>query len=183
MQPARPAQALVRFESKVANGVVLYGGDQVKAGKVLFTLTQDATIWPLDCVTVARRSLLSDEDLADATKVRGFIDGLDTELGAAVQGSVDAVRLAVGADQQVAPYDVLTLASDGLSAPVDFSATVDACVWIGVLKNAGVIGDPLVGPQTPSPAERCRCRSVLRRRPGIPTSTRWPPAAPATARR
>jgi hypothetical protein len=143
MQPARPAQALVRFESKVANGVVLYGGDQVKAGKVLFTLTQDATIWPLDCVTVARRSLLSDEDLADATKVRGFIDGLDTELGAAVQGSVDAVRLAVGADQQVAPYDVLTLASDGLSAPVDFSATVDACVWIGVLKNAGVIGDPL----------------------------------------
>ncbi|SBT07496.1 conserved hypothetical protein [Candidatus Accumulibacter aalborgensis] len=150
MEPSRPAQVLVRFESKVANGVVLYGGDQVKAGKTLFTLTQDATIWPLDCVTVARRSLLSDEDLGDTAKVRAFIDGLDSELSVAVRGSVDAIRLAQGEDQPVAPYDVLTLTSDALSAPVDFSATVDGCLWIGVLKNTDVVKDPVVDLQRPA---------------------------------
>lgn len=131
LQPARPAQALVRFENKVANGVTLYAGDQVKAGKTLFTLTQDATIWPLDCVTVARRSLLSEEALASPENVKKFVAGLDTEVGAAVQASMDALKL--GASDHVAPYETMTLVSDGSGTAVDFSATVDGCVWIGVL--------------------------------------------------
>lgn len=146
LRPARAAQALVRFESKVGNGVVLYAGDQVKAGKTLFTLTHEATIWPLDCVAVARRSLLSEDELADPAKVRGFIEQLGDdapELAVAVQGSVDAIHLAHGAEQPVAPYEVLTLSSDATSPPVDFSATVDGCVWIAVLKAAGVVDDPL----------------------------------------
>lgn len=146
LRPARAAQTLVRFESKVGNGVVLYAGDQVKAGKTLFTLTHEATIWPLDCVAVARRSLLSEDELADPAKVRGFIEQLGDdapELAVAVQGSVDAIHLAHGAEQPVAPYEVLTLSSDATSPPVDFSATVDGCVWIAVLKAAGVVDDPL----------------------------------------
>ena len=123
MYPARPAQALVRFENKVANGVVVYAGDQVKAGKTLFTLTQDATLWPLDCVAVARRSLLREQDLANSEHVKQFIDGLGTEIGAAVQASMDALKL--GANDLIAPYETLTLASDGTGTPVDFSATVD----------------------------------------------------------
>ncbi|HRF73877.1 MAG TPA: putative baseplate assembly protein [Accumulibacter sp.] len=143
LEPARAARALLRFESKVGNGVVLYGGDQVKAGKTVFTLTHDATIWPLDCVAVARRSLLTDDELSDSARVSSYIEGLDSELSVAVKGSVDALRLAQGEDLPVAPYEVLTMASDGLSPPLDFSATVDACVWIGILKKDGVVDDPL----------------------------------------
>ena len=65
-------------------------------------------------------------------------------MSVAVRGSVDAIRLAQGEDQPVAPYDVLTLTSDALSAPVDFSATVDGCLWIGVLKNTDVVKDCLL---------------------------------------
>jgi hypothetical protein len=135
MRPARPAQALIRFESKIANGVVIYGGDQAKAGKTLFTLTQDTTIWPLDCVAVARRSLLSEEDIATPARVVEFLDGLDPEVRVAVQGSMDAVKDASGEDV-VAPYEIITMASDGSSEPIDFSATVDGCVWIAVLASA-----------------------------------------------
>src|SRR5574337_2008457 len=131
LSPARPAQALVRFESKVAKGVSLYAGDQVKAGKTLYTLAQDATVWPLDCVAVARRSLLAEADLADNAKVRDFIAGLDAEIGAVVQASIDALEL--GTDGHVAPYEILTLPSDGTGEPLDFSATVDGYVWIAVL--------------------------------------------------
>ena len=132
LRPARPAQAMLRFESKVANGVALYGGDQVKAGKTLFTLTQDATIWPLDCVTVARRSLLSDEEIAQPGRVLEFIEALDPEVRVAVQASVDALAEAGGGDV-VAPYETVTMASDGSSPAIDFSDSVDACVWIAVL--------------------------------------------------
>lgn len=134
MLPARPAQALVRFESKVANGVSLYAGDQVKAGKTLFTLTQDATVWPLDCVTVARKAELSAEDLADPAKVKAYIAGRDEDVRVVLQASIDALEL--GADDHVAPYTVETLPSDGSGTPIDFSATVDGCVWIGVLVSA-----------------------------------------------
>ena len=128
--PARAAQALLRVTSKVASGVALYAGDQVKAGKTLFTLTQDATVWPLDCVTVARRALLSAADAAQPAKIADFIAALDPEVRLAVQASIDALDGAGGA---VAPYETVTLPSDGSGAPVDFAATVDACVWIAVL--------------------------------------------------
>ena len=135
MRPARPSQALVRFESKTRHGIALYGGDQVKAGKTLFTLTQDATIWPLDCIAVARRSLLSEEDLATPRACIEFLEKLDPEIRVAVQGSVDAVKSASGEDA-VAPYEIVTMASDGSSDPIDFSNTADNCVWIAVLASA-----------------------------------------------
>lgn len=151
LQPARPAQALIRFESKTAHGVALYGGDQVKAGKTVFSLTQDATVWPLDCVAVARRSLLSEEALAQPQQLRQFIAALDPELRVAVQGSVDAVKNANADDDSVAPYEVLTLASDGSSPPLDFSNTVDGCVWLALLASADLkipvadLADPAQG--------------------------------------
>jgi hypothetical protein len=154
MLPPRPAQALVRFSSKAANGVSLYAGDQVKAGKTLYTLSQDATAWPLDCVAAARQALLSEEDLADNAKVEAWITGLDKEVGDAVQASVDALDLGDG--DHVAPYQTLTLPSDGTGPAVDFSATVDGVVWIGVLANpdAGIpvadILDPTQGLRWPA---------------------------------
>ena len=150
LRPARPSQALVRFESKVANGIALYGGDQVKSGKVAFTLSQDATIWPLDCVAVARRSLLSDEELVRPGRVLEFIAALDPEIRVAVQGSVDAVAHA-GGDGGVAPYETVTMASDGSSEPIDFSSTVDGLVWIAVLASKDLaipvadLADPVSG--------------------------------------
>ncbi|MEW6705794.1 MAG: hypothetical protein AB1430_13195, partial [Pseudomonadota bacterium] len=135
MRPAAAAQALLRFESKVANGVVLYAGDQAKAGKTLYTLTQDTTVWPLDCVAVARRSLLSEEDLTKPERLREFIQALDPGVRTTVQASVDAVREQKGAEETVAPYETVTLASDGLGDAVDFSNTVDGCMWIAVLAS------------------------------------------------
>jgi hypothetical protein len=151
MRPARAARGLLRFESKVRNGVVLYAGDQVKAGKLLFTLGEDATIWPLDCVAVVRHALLTEEELKKPERVRAFISALDPGIRTSVQGSVDAIRIAGGDDQAVVPYETETLASDGRGAPVDFSDAVDQVVWIAVLASADLgvppskLADPDLG--------------------------------------
>ncbi|MDB5860574.1 MAG: hypothetical protein JWQ76_4263 [Ramlibacter sp.] len=151
LRPARAARALLRFESKQAAGVRLYMGDQVKAGKVLFTLTQELTVWPLDCVAVARRSLLTEQELAQPGKVGEFIAALDAGVRSAVQASVDAVKLAQGNDETVAPYETVTMGSDGLGAAIDFSNTVDQCAWIAVLAPKepaiapALLADPVQG--------------------------------------
>ena len=134
LQPARPATALLRCQSKSAAGVALYGGDQVKAGKVVFTVAQDAVIWPLDCVSLASKPLLADP----AGQLADYLNGLDPELRTAVQASIDAVKLADPKVEAVAPYDNVLLEPDGKSDPVDFADTVDGCVWIAVLKDPAV---------------------------------------------
>ena len=140
---ARPATALVRVNSDVPNGVVVYAGDQVKAGQTVFTVTQDVTVWPLDCVTVARRRLVNENDPAQVT---AFLATLDPELKTAVQGSIDALQRQQeeqgGTLAAVAPYETVTLESDGRSTPVDFADTVDGCVWIAVLKNPKALTTP-----------------------------------------
>lgn len=149
LYPARPAQALVRFESKLANGVSLYAGDQVKAGKTLRTLSQDATVWPLDCVAAARLALLSEADQANDAKVAAYLSKLESEQRVAVQASIDA--LALETNQHIAPYEVNTLSSDGTGEPLDYAATVDGCVWIAVLLSPDApfaladIADPDLG--------------------------------------
>lgn len=148
LQGARPATALVRASSEVPNGVAVYAGDQLKAGRTLFTVTQDATVWPLDCVTVARRPLV---DASQPAEVQAFLARLDPELKTAVQGSIDALQAQQvqqpggeggAALEAVAPYEIVTLESNGESPPVDFGDTVDGCVWIAVLKNPKVTPDP-----------------------------------------
>lgn len=139
LQAARPATALVKLSSEVPHGVAVYAGDQLKAGKTLFTVTQDATVWPLDCVTVARRRLV---DASQPDDVSAFLAGLDPEVKTAVQGSIDALKQQQGALEAVAPYEIVTLGSDGQSPPVDFADTVDGCVWIAVLKNPKAITTP-----------------------------------------
>lgn len=149
LYPARPAQALVRFESKLANGVSLYAGDQVRAGKTLYTLSQDATVWPLDCVAAARLALLSEADQANDAKVAAYLSKLESEQRVAVQASIDA--LALETNQHIAPYEVNTLSSDGMGEPLDYAATVDGCVWIAVLLSPDApfaladIADPDLG--------------------------------------
>ena len=132
LQPARPATVLLRCQTQAAGGVALYGGDQVKAGKTVFTLAQDATLWPLDCVAVARQRLLADDSSA---AVQSFVAGLDAELHTAVQASIDALVAAQPDVQQVAPYRNAVLEPDASTPAVDFANTVDGCVWIAVLKD------------------------------------------------
>lgn len=131
--PARPASGLLRFTTKVAPGVALYGGDQVKAGKVLFTLDDDAQIWPLDCVTVARQP----DTMPDETT--------EPELFAAVQGTLDAVALAQPDLDSIATYRSVLLEADGSTPDVDFENTVDGCVWVAVLKDPLLTLEPAAG--------------------------------------
>jgi hypothetical protein len=151
MRPAAAARALLRFETKVANGISLYAGDQTKAGKTVFTLTQDATLWPLDCVAIARQAQLSDEELNQPGKLQDFITHLDPGQTSAVQASVDAVRLSSGGAITVTPYQAVTLTSDGLGDAVDFSNTVDGTVWVAVLLSPDLkipvsqLADPTLG--------------------------------------
>lgn len=169
MRTAAPAGTLLRFENKRLQGVQLYAGDQLKAGKTVFTLRQDGVAWPLDCVTVLRRSLLSEDDLARPDTVRAFIEGLDPGVRATVQAHVDAVREQRGAEQVVAPYETLTLASDGQGEPLDFSQGVDHSLWVAVLAHESLaiapslLADPVTG---------------LRRTPGstLPISLGFSPA-------
>ncbi|HEX5373062.1 MAG TPA: putative baseplate assembly protein [Aquabacterium sp.] len=140
---ARAATTLVRASSEVAHGVAVYAGDQLKAGKTIFTVTQDVTVWPLDCVAVARHRLVNE---SQPDEVSAFLAQLDPELKTAVQGSIDALKTHHDAQSKaleaVAPYEIVTLASDGASDPIDFADTVDGCVWIAVLKNPKVTPDP-----------------------------------------
>lgn len=134
--PARPATALVRCQVKAPGGVAVYGGDQVRAGKTVFTVRHDAALWPLDCVAVARQRLLQEET---AAALQQFVEGLDPELHTAVQGAIDALAAAQPAGgpglQMVAPYRNAVLEPDASSPPVDFANTVDGCVWVAVLKD------------------------------------------------
>ena len=151
MRPAAAARALLRLESKVPNGVSLYAGDRARAGKTVFTLTQDTTIWPLDCVAVARQAQLTEEDLDRPGGLQTYIAQLDPGQGSAVQASVDAVRLATVGDMSVTPYLAALLTSDGQGDAVDFSNTVDGTVWIAVLAAADLnipvakLADPVAG--------------------------------------
>lgn len=134
LAPARPAHALVRCVSRAPAGVAVYAGDQVKAGKVVFTVEHDAVLWPLDCVAVARAPLLADP----AGELPAFLAGLDAELRAAVQAGIDALQQADPAISAVAPYEPRLLEADATSPPLDFADTVDGCVWIAVLKAPGL---------------------------------------------
>lgn len=152
MRPATAARALLRFESKVAHGISLYAGDQARAGKTVFTLGQDATVWPLDCVAIARQAQLSDEELNRPGGLQAYIRGLDPGQTSAVQASVDAVRLAAGSGElTVTPYQTVTLTSDGQGEAVDFANTVDGSVWIAVLASPDLkipidkLADPVLG--------------------------------------
>lgn len=133
LRPALPARALVRCTTKVAQGVALYQGDQLMAGKSAFTIEDDVQVWPLDCVTVARQ--------ADAMPD----EATEPELFAAVQGTLDALALATPGLENVATYRAVLLESDGSSPPLDFAGTVDGCVWIAVLKDPSVVLEPAAG--------------------------------------
>jgi hypothetical protein len=133
LRPARPATALVRCTTKVAQGIALYGGDQLKAGKILFTIEDDAQMWPLDCVTVARQpDIMPDENT-------------EPELFAAVQGTVDAVALVQPDLTNIATYRTVLLEADGSTPAVNFENTVDGCVWVAVLKDPLISLEPAGG--------------------------------------
>jgi hypothetical protein len=174
LRPAEPARALLRFSSRQAAGVVLRRGDQVLAGKTAFTLADELTAWPLDCVTVSRRALLDEAEAADPARLRAFIAGLDVEVGRALQGRIDALRdTPAGADAPVAPYEAVFLDSEGRSPPLDPAAAVDPMLWIAVLADAD---SGLAPADLPDPV------AGLRNAPGRPLllnlgyrpAARWP---------
>ena len=140
LHPSRPAHALVRAVSEAEVGVSVYAGDQLKAGNTVFTVTQDATLWPLDCVAVARV-----REIAQATPqaLQTFMKELDPEVHDTLQASIDAVARQTPSVSAVAPYTVQRLEADGRSEPVDLGQTVDNCLWIALLKPEGLPGfDP-----------------------------------------
>ena len=127
LRPAQPATALVRAVPRPGpaslRGVSFYGGDQLKAGRTLFTVDSDAPCWPIDCVAVARQPAA----MPDATT--------EPELHAAVQGTIDAVADTTPDLSAITTYQTVVLAPDGSTPPVDFTDTVDGCIWIAVLKD------------------------------------------------
>lgn len=133
LQAARPARALLRCNTKLPGGVALYGGDQVKAGSTSFSLTGDAQVWPVDCVSLGRQPSPMPDEL------------LEPELFAAVQGSLDAVAQQQPNLAAIATYSTALLEADGSSAPIDFAASVDGCVWIAILKDPGINLAPAAG--------------------------------------
>lgn len=132
LRPAVPAQALVRATLRpgpsAAKGLQFYAGDQLRAGRTIFTLDADVACWPLDCLTVARIDAAM-PDAADEPEVFGT-----------VQATIDALAAANPNATAVKTYRPVTLASDGSTPPVDFSATVDGSLWIAVLADSPPTG-------------------------------------------
>lgn len=133
LEPAQPATALLRCTTKLAQGAALYMGDQAKAGKTIFTLENEAQVWPLDCVTLARQP----DVMPDETT--------EPELFAAVQGTLDAVAETQPDLDNIATYRTVLLEADGSSPPVNFEDTVDGCLWIAVLKDPALNLEPASG--------------------------------------
>lgn len=130
LRPARPATALVRATLKpgplAPRGVLFHAGDQLRAGKAIFTLDAEAPCWPLDCVTIARKPA----PLPDAAT--------EPELHGAVQGTIDAVAAADPSLSAIAPYQNAVLAPDGSTPPIDASDAIDGSIWIAVLREKEV---------------------------------------------
>ena len=110
-------------------GVAFYAGDQLRAGRTVFTLDADAPCWPIDCVTVARQPA----PMPDAAT--------EPELHGVVQGTIDAVAETTADFAAIATYQPVALAADGSTPPVDFSDTIDGSIWIAVLKDPAVTLD------------------------------------------
>lgn len=140
LRPARPATALVRAVSEAEVGVSVYAGDQIQAGATVFTVTQDATVWPLDCVALARVRQIAQPT---AQALQGFMKALDPEVHDTLQASIDALSRQQPGLAAVAPYTLHRLEADGRSEPVDLGQTVDNCLWIALLKPEALPGfDP-----------------------------------------
>ncbi|MGG5820905.1 putative baseplate assembly protein [Falsiroseomonas sp. HW251] len=134
LRTACPATALLRVQPKAGplapRGVIFYAGDQLRAGKTVFTVDADAPCWPLDCVTIARKPT----PMPDAAT--------EPELHGVVQGKIDAVADATPGLGAVVTYRPVALAPDGSTPPLDFSDTIDGSVWIAVLKDPALALDP-----------------------------------------
>lgn len=126
LRPAGPATALVRFKTDLAAGAAIYAGDELRAGKAVFTVETEARVWPVDCLAIARKPAAPPNAIDEP------------ELHNAVQGTIDAVKRERPGVQAVAHYSNVPLASDGSSPPLDFTDAVDGCVWIAVLKDPAV---------------------------------------------
>ncbi|QNM98651.1 putative baseplate assembly protein [Chitinimonas koreensis] len=133
LYPARPARALLRCETRHPGGVMLYAGDQARAGKVRFTLDGEAQLWPLDCVTVARKPTAAPAEASEP------------ELHASVQAAIDAIGAAYPDAGSARPYRTALLESDGTSPALDFSDAVDGSLWIAVLKAPDIALTPAAG--------------------------------------
>lgn len=186
LRPAQPARALLRFDLKRAPGAQFYAGDQVLAGKLAYTLDEDLTVWPLDCLAVSRQAELTPQQAADPARLAAYVAALDSEVGRVLQARIDAVQLegsGVGAGSggagsggaiaavPVVPYSVVTLASDGSSSPLDPAAAVDPHLWLAVLAGEGLLVQDLSDPvQGLRPAAGRALGLSL----GVRPATTWP---------
>lgn len=167
LRPAQAASALLRCTGKLPGGVALAVGDQLKAGKLPFTVETETQIWPVDCVSVSRQA----DTLPD--------EASEPELHAVVQASIDALAQRDAQLKKVAAYRNVLLEADGSSPVLDFSASVDGCVWIAVLKDPALTLTPPQGRAlrlnigyspaavTPTLAQISACDGPSARGPGL----------------
>ena len=126
LRPAAPARAMVTMGTEEPKGTLVPIGSEAKAGDLSFETQTEIHVWPVSAVAVARvRS-----PAPDPVK--------EPEVHAFAVRAVDALDLpADGPKVEPVYYQNQTVPLDGKGLPVDFGATVDGMLWVGVIAEKG----------------------------------------------
>lgn len=135
LRPASPARALVTMTTEEPEGLLVPLGLETKAGSLSFETQTEVHVWPISCVAAGRIQSAPPDQQEEPEVYEFALRALDAI------GPLDANQLPVY-------YKTEVTSRDGNGLPVDFDATVDGQLWIGILAEKGadlhLLGDALV---------------------------------------
>jgi len=124
LRPAVPARAMLALTTEQPAGVLVPLRTEARAGSVPFETLNEVHAWPVSATAVARmRSAEPDPTL-------------EPEVYEFAVRAMDALR-PLPAEKLPEYYENRSVSADGSGDPVDFGATVDRTLWVGVLAEKG----------------------------------------------
>ena len=127
LRPATPARAMVVFSTVERTGAIVPRGSEARAGNLPFETASETRALPVTAVAVAKT--------ATATPDRDA----EPELFGFFETTVDSIG-GLGSTEEAAAYRPDRVPDAAGAPPVDFDATVDGVLWVGIV--AAVDGDP-----------------------------------------
>lgn len=125
LRPAQAAVALLLMSTQAPGGVAVAAGSVATAGKLELETLDEATVWPVSSIALAR-TLAEPPSAAD-----------DPEVHELVLRTLDALPPALAELPRVYYHSEVLDPAAAEPAAVDFGAAVDGTIWIALLAEKG----------------------------------------------
>jgi hypothetical protein len=130
--PATPSRAIAVLTGSNPAGTLAARYSELKAGNLSFETRTEAVVWPVEIVGAARAQQ-APPDAAAEPEVNEF-----------ALRAIDALG-GLAAGEEAVYYTTRTVTNKPNDPPVDFDATVDGMLWVGVLNAGGADVEQLAG--------------------------------------